>query len=87
MDTHVRLVDKVSALGPVNKVVIEVASFDIQTIKNPGIQGKDYQQREQYGFWKSDRSDRPGNLITLGFGVLIVLRCAYNICFHKSSLN
>lgn len=101
LDTHIRLVGKISALVPVSKVVVEVAAFDIQAIKNPEIEGKEYQQGEQYGFWnlreyifhrdnhqcqnpecknkakekvlqvhhigfwKEDRSDRPGNLITL----------------------
>jgi hypothetical protein len=31
--------------------VVEVASFDIQKIKNPDIQGVEYQQGEQMGFW------------------------------------
>ncbi|KLU63086.1 hypothetical protein CEB3_c05060 [Peptococcaceae bacterium CEB3] len=101
LDTHIRLVDKISALVPISKVVVEVAAFDIQEIKNPNIEGKGYQQGEQYGFWnlreyifhrdnhqcqnpdcknkakekvlqvhhigfwKGDRTDRPGNLITL----------------------
>lgn len=88
---------------PIKQVIIEVANFDIQKIKNPEISGKGYQQGEQYGFdnlreyilhrdnhkcqhpqcknkskkpilqvhhlgyWKNppDRTDRPGNLITL----------------------
>lgn len=101
LETHIRLVDKISARVPISKVVVEVAAFDIQAIKNPEIQGKEYQQGEQFGlwnlreyilhrdnhqcqnpecqnkakekvlqvhhigFWKNDRSDRPGNLITL----------------------
>ncbi len=101
LDTHIRLVDKISALVPISKVIVEVAAFDIQAIKNPKIEGKEYQQGEQYGFWnlreyifhrdnhqcqnpdcknkakekvlqahhigfwEGDRSDRPGNLITL----------------------
>jgi hypothetical protein len=101
LDSHIRLVEKIKALVPVAEVIIEVANFDIQAIKNPGIKGTEYQQGEQYGywnlreyilhrdnhrcqnpgcknrakhpalqlhhigFWKGDRSDRPGNLITL----------------------
>lgn len=104
LDSHLRLVEKIKSLVPVKDVVIEVASFDIQVIKNPGIEGIGYQHGEQYdywnireyilhrdghqcqnpkcrnkakekvlkvlevhhiGYWKGDRTDRPGNLITL----------------------
>lgn len=51
LDTHIRLVNLIKSLVPVTRVVVEVASFDIQAIKNPGISGKEYQQGEQYGFW------------------------------------
>ena len=51
LDSHLRLVEKVKKLLPITKVVLEVASFDIQKIKNPDIEGKDYQQGEQLGFW------------------------------------
>ena len=100
LDSHVRFIEKLQKLLPITRTVIEVANFDIQKIKNPDIQGKDYQNGEQKGFsnlreyvlyrdghkcqnpnckgkcvilqthhinyWKGDRSDRPGNLITLG---------------------
>ena len=36
---------------PVSKIIVEVASFDIQKIKNPTIHGTDYQQGEQFDFW------------------------------------
>lgn len=101
LDTHVRLIKKIEAILPIRKVIIEVAAFDIQAIKKPGIEGKVYQEGEQMGFWnlreyilhrdghrctntdyknkaeekilqvhhlgfwKGDRSDRPGNLTTL----------------------
>ncbi len=101
LDSHLRLVAWVKKILPITKEVIEVASFNIQAIKKPGIQSKEYQQGEQYGywnlreyilhrdehkcqnpdcknkakekvqevhhigFWKGDRTNRPGNLITL----------------------
>jgi len=103
LDTHHRLIDKICSYLPVKTVTIEVAAFDIQKIKNPTIEGEQYQYGEQYGFdnlreyilyrdghkcqnpgcknkadqpilqvhhlgfWKNppDRTDRPGNLITL----------------------
>ncbi|HUW64467.1 MAG TPA: RRXRR domain-containing protein, partial [Spirochaetia bacterium] len=33
LDSHVRLVEKISAILPVTEVIIEVAAFDIQAIK------------------------------------------------------
>lgn len=51
LDSHIRLIKKMKQLLPISKTVIEVASFDIQKIKNPLIQGKEYQQGEQLGFW------------------------------------
>ena len=48
---HLSAVEKIHKLLPVTKTVVEVASFDIQKIKNPDISGKEYQQGEQLGFW------------------------------------
>lgn len=51
LDSHVRLVDRIKEILPISKVIVEVASFDIQAIKNPDIAGKAYQEGEQMGFW------------------------------------
>lgn len=51
IDSHITVVDKVCKLLPITNIVVEVASFDIQKIKNPDISGTDYQQGEQLGFW------------------------------------
>ena len=51
VDTHVRAVDNVYKILPVSKVIIEVAQFDTQKIKNPDISGKEYQEGDQLGFW------------------------------------
>lgn len=51
LDGHLKLVTRVKSLLPVTRVIIEVANFDIQAIKNPGISGSEYQQGEQKGFW------------------------------------
>jgi hypothetical protein len=100
-DTHLRLIDFVKTILPITSTTIEVAAFDIQKINNPGIEGKEYQQGDQLGFWnvreyaihrdghkcqnpncknhskekvlqvhhvgywKGDRTDRPGNFTTL----------------------
>jgi hypothetical protein len=100
-DTHIKFVEKIKSILPITDIIIEVANFDIQKIKNPDIEGVGYQQGEQAGFWNlreyilhrdghkcqnldcknkakakilevhhigywmRDRTDRPGNLITL----------------------
>lgn len=51
IDTHLKVVENVYKILPITKLVVEVASFDIQKIKNPEIQGVEYQQGEQLGFW------------------------------------
>ena len=44
-------IDAVCRLLPVTKIVIETASFDIQKIRNPEVEGTGYQQGDQLGFW------------------------------------
>ena len=51
ISTHLKVVDDVCKLVPVTKIIVETASFDIQKIKTPDIEGVDYQQGEQLGFW------------------------------------
>lgn len=51
INTHLKVIADVYNLLPITKLVVEVASFDIQKIKNPDIQGEEYQQGEQLGFW------------------------------------
>ena len=48
--THENVIDKVCAILPVSRIVIESASFDIQKIRDPGIEGEEYQQGEQLGY-------------------------------------
>ena len=51
INTHLKVIADVYKILPVTKLVIEVASFDIQKVKNPDIQGEEYQQGEQLDFW------------------------------------
>lgn len=51
VETHLTVIRKIHQLLPITKIVVEVASFDIQKIKNPEIQGAEYQQGEQLDFW------------------------------------
>ena len=50
-NNHLTVVNNVCKILPVSKITSEVASFDIQKIKNPDISGTDYQHGEQLGFW------------------------------------
>ena len=51
LDSHIRFIEKLQKILPITKIVIEVANFDIQKIKNPEIEGKLYQEGEQKGFY------------------------------------
>ena len=53
INTHIKIVDDVCKILPIKKITIEVASFDIQKIKNPDIHGVEYQQGEQLDFWNA----------------------------------
>jgi len=59
LDSHLRLVNLLKELMPITKIILEVANFDIQKIKNPTIEGKDQiikigQNGHQAG-WKNVR--------------------------------
>lgn len=51
VDSHLTMIEKVRKILPISDIVVEVASFDIQKIKNPSISGAEYQQGEQLDFW------------------------------------
>jgi len=51
LNSHVRIVEFVNKLLPITKINIEVANFDIQKIKNPNIEGKEYQKGDQKNFY------------------------------------
>lgn len=53
IETHLQVVNNVYKILPVSKVTIETASFDIQKIKNPNIQGEKYQRGDQLNFWNT----------------------------------
>ena len=50
INVHLKLVADIHKILPITKIVVEVAQFDIQKIKNPNISGKEYQQGEQLGW-------------------------------------
>ena len=50
IDAHLKVVDNISKILPLTKIIVETASFDVQKIKNPDISGVEYQQGEQFNF-------------------------------------
>ena len=51
VNAHLMVIRNVHRILPISKTTIEVAQFDTQLIKNPQIDGVDYQRGEQMGFW------------------------------------
>ena len=51
IQTHLTVVSNVHKILPISSIIVEVASFDIQKIKNPSITGVGYQQGELMDFW------------------------------------
>lgn len=51
IECHLKVVSDVYKILPITGITVEVASFDIQKIKNPSISGVEYQQGEQEDSW------------------------------------
>ena len=51
VEAHLKTIRLVHKILPVSRTTLEVAQFDIQKIRHPEIEGKDYQQGPQLGFW------------------------------------
>ena len=51
IDSHLKAIDEVHKILPISNIIVEVASFDVQKIKNSNISGVEYQQGEQLDFW------------------------------------
>ena len=51
IDSHLKTIADIHQILPIRKINVEVASFDIQKIKDPEISGKGYQEGDQLGFW------------------------------------
>ena len=47
---HLKMVELVHKILPISNIILEIAIFDIQKIKNPGIQGSQYQEGPKKGF-------------------------------------
>jgi N6-L-threonylcarbamoyladenine synthase len=53
IDTHLTMVDKIHKILPITNIIVEVAQFDIQKIKNPDVSGVEYQQGVQLDFFNA----------------------------------
>jgi N6-L-threonylcarbamoyladenine synthase len=53
IQTHIKTVVNIHKILPTAKTIVEVASFDMQKIKNPAVSGKDCRQGDQMGFWNA----------------------------------
>lgn len=51
INSHIQVIKRIHQILPISKIIVETAQFDIQKIKNPYIEGEQYQQGEQLGFW------------------------------------
>lgn len=51
VESHLKVIEEVHKILPITNIIVEVASFDIQKIKNHNISGVEYQQGEQLDFW------------------------------------
>ena len=51
VESHLKVIEEINKILPITNIIVEVASFDIQKIKNPDISGVEYQQGEQLDFW------------------------------------
>ena len=48
---HLKVMEQLHEIMPIGKIVVEVASFDLQKIQHPEIEGVGYQKGHQLGFW------------------------------------
>ena len=51
IQVHFTVVNKIHKFLPISNIVVEIASFDIQKIKNSHIYKEGYQHGEQFNFW------------------------------------
>ena len=51
VDAHIRVIDNICSTLPISRIIVEIAQFDTQKIKNPDISGNEYQEGDQLGFW------------------------------------
>jgi len=50
INAHIRLVNDIVKILPINKIRVEIGQFDTQALANPDISGVEYQQGEMQGY-------------------------------------
>ena len=50
IESHLKEIEFINSILPVSEIIVEIAPFDIQKIKNPEISGSEYQEGEMKGF-------------------------------------
>ena len=53
INCHLKVIEDLHKILPITKIVVEVASFDVQKIKNPDIKGTEYQKGPQKDFFNT----------------------------------
>ena len=53
VDNQIHWIEIFKSLLPSPKVIVEVGKFDAQKLKNPDIQGIEYQHGDAFGFWNT----------------------------------
>jgi hypothetical protein len=53
LEAHLKIIRLAHQLLPVRRTTIEVAQFDLQKLRHPEIEGKQYQEGPQLGFWNT----------------------------------
>ncbi|WP_298500826.1 RNA-guided endonuclease IscB [uncultured Methanobrevibacter sp.] len=51
IDSHLTIIKKVCGFIPVKNIIVETAEFDPHKLKNPNIQGSEYQHGDEEGFY------------------------------------
>lgn len=85
IQTHLTVINNIHKILPVSKIIVEVASFNIQKIKNPAISGTDYQQGEQMDFYALCISGNPTAKILNYYYFMKKVRC-HNRQIHKANI-
>ena len=49
IDSHIRIINKIKSLLPINNIIVESSQFDAQKLQNPEIKGTEYQEGQMFG--------------------------------------
>jgi len=53
VDNTINWINKIANALPAPEITVEVGKFDVVKLKNPDIQGEEYQKGEAFGFWNT----------------------------------